>query len=82
MKKYSVKFPTYLGLNPENPHFAKETPKGYRIKVSDYQWIGLPKAVVENNPNLFEFIGEFESQKSVEKEKRTRVKPRPTKVSI
>ena len=65
MKKYKFLKPELFHL--EGEYTAQESQKGYRISLKENTWMGFPRSIVENNPDLFEFIGES-------KPKRPRIK--------
>jgi hypothetical protein len=56
LKTFRFKKPEVFNLPPA-AYYAVETPKGYVIKISDKDWIGLPKSIVEGAPETFELTG-------------------------
>jgi hypothetical protein len=65
MKQYKFKCPELFNL-PEGEYLVKESDVGYNMQVTEKNWFGFPKWVVENG-RAFEYAGEF-------KKKRLRIK--------
>ena len=55
LKTFRFKKPEVFNLPPA-AYYARETKKGYFIKVSEKGWIGLPKSIVEGTPDTFELV--------------------------
>ena len=52
-KRYVLEFPHYWGLDSTKTYVAVETEKGYAIRLTIKSWIGLPKDLVEDSPDIF-----------------------------
>ncbi len=52
-KKFKLLNPEQWGLNPSKTFVATQTMKGYAIRISKTDWIGLPKSLVERQNGIF-----------------------------
>ena len=49
--------PKKLGLpSKSKPYIFQETDNGYFCQISEAEWIGFPKFLVETNPHLYTLI--------------------------
>ena len=55
-KRYMLLNPIEWGLDPEKDFVAVETKNGYAIRLKKDAWIGLPKYLVEENPEVFKLL--------------------------
>ena len=63
-KKFKLLNPEQWGLNPAKKFIAVETTKGYAIRITKDEWIGLPKSLVEKHSGIYKPVnsGSQESQ--------------------
>jgi len=52
-KKFLVNMPKKLGLPSGKRYYFIETKNGYRLNFGRGLWIGMPKILIENNPQLY-----------------------------
>lgn len=52
-KKYLVNMPKKLGLLSGNKYYFIETKNGYSLNYANGLYIGMPKVLVENSPQLY-----------------------------
>ncbi len=52
-KKFQVNMPKKLGLPSGKKHYFIETENGYTLNYGRGLWIGMPKVLIENNPQLY-----------------------------
>ncbi len=52
-KKFRVNMPKKLGLISGKKYYFSETEKGYILILGRGLWIGMPKMLIENNPQLY-----------------------------
>ncbi len=55
-KKYLINMPKKLGLPSGKHYYFIETKNGYSLNFADGLYIGMPKVLVENTPNLYTLI--------------------------
>lgn len=55
-KKFLVNMPKKLGLASGKKYYFIETEKGYSLSFGRGLWIGMPKALVENSPQLYTLV--------------------------
>ena len=55
-KRFKLLNPEQWGLDPSKTFIAVETKKGYAIRVTNTDWIGLPKSLVERFPGIYQPI--------------------------
>lgn len=55
-KKFEVNMPKKLGLSPGKKYIFTETENGYSLRINTSEWIGMPKSVIESNPQLYTLI--------------------------
>ncbi len=56
-KKFLVNMPKKLGLPSGKKYYFIETENGYILNFGRGLWIGMPKALVENSPQLYTLEG-------------------------
>ncbi len=52
-KKFRVNMPKKLGLISGKKYYFSETKNGYSLNLGHGLWIGMPKILIENNPQLY-----------------------------
>lgn len=52
-KKFKLLNPEQWGLDPSKTFVATQTTKGYAIRISKTEWIGLPQSLVERQNGIF-----------------------------
>ena len=52
-KKFLVNMPKKLGLPSGKKYYFIETENGYSLNCGRGLWIGMPKVLIENNPQLY-----------------------------
>ncbi len=52
-KKFLVNMPKKLGLPSGKKYYFIETENGYSLNFGRGLWIGMPKILIENNPQLY-----------------------------
>lgn len=72
MKQYRFKRPSLFNLNSKIRYIAQETDHGYSMKISEKEWIGFPKRIVEKCSQLFELLGTPEAKASRKQHNRPR----------
>ena len=55
-KKFKLLNPEQWGLDPSKTFIAVQTDKGYAIRITNTEWIGLPKSLVERLPAIYQPI--------------------------
>ena len=55
-KIFLVNMPKKIGLPSGTRYYFYETEKGYTLNLGKDQWIGMPKIIIENNPQLYTLI--------------------------
>ena len=55
-KKFKLLNPEQWGLDPSKTFIATETLRGYAIRLTKDDWIGLPKSLVERQKGIFKPI--------------------------
>jgi hypothetical protein len=55
-KKFLVNMPKKLGLVSGKKYYFVETKNGYSLNFGRGLWIGMPKVLIENNPQLYTLI--------------------------
>jgi len=55
-KKYLVNMPKKLGLVSGKKYYFIETEKGYVLNYGSGLYIGMPKQLIENNPQLYTLV--------------------------
>ncbi len=56
-KKYHVNMPKKLGLPSGKKYYFIETENGYSLNFGKGRWIGMPKVLIENTPQLYTLEG-------------------------
>jgi len=56
MKKYRVNMPKKLGLPSGRKYYFQETKNGYSLNYANGLYIGMPKILIENSPQLYTLI--------------------------
>ena len=58
-KKYQILHPNLMGLKDRKaPYIFLERPRGYFMFIGGKSYIGFPKFIIENNPELFKQLEE------------------------
>ena len=55
-KKFLVNMPKKLGLVSGKKYYFIETENGYSLNFGRGLWIGMPKALIENSPQLYTLV--------------------------
>ncbi len=55
-KKYLINMPKKLGLPTGEKYYFIETKNGYCLNFGSSLWIGMPRVLVENSPQLYTLI--------------------------
>lgn len=71
-KLFRLVKPGLFKLDQKKLYLATETPVGYVVKIDDYNRMGFPKRIVENNLKLFKPYF-YSEHKEYNRNKRTRV---------
>ena len=56
IKKFLVNMPKKLGLAPGKKYYFIETQNGYSLNFGRGLWIGMPKVLIENSPQLYTLV--------------------------
>jgi len=55
-KKYRVNMPKKLGLPSGRKYYFHETKNGYSLNYASGLYIGMPKSLVEDSPQLYTLL--------------------------